>query len=79
MGASSGKESIQREIESELQHIESIKREIESYKTQLAREKGRKDVNLNSIKNIIESKRHRSSEPRIILKGCGNGRRMPDQ
>ena len=57
MGASSGKESIQREIESELQHIESIKREIESYKTQLAREKGRKDVNLNSIKNIIESKK----------------------
>lgn len=57
MGASSGKESIQREIDSELQHIESIKREIEGYKTQLAREKGRKDVNLNSIKNIIESKK----------------------
>ena len=57
MGASSGKESIQREIDSELQHIESIKREIEGYKTRLAREKGRKDVNLNSIKNIIESKK----------------------
>lgn len=57
MGASSGKESIQREIDSQLQHIESIKREIEGYKTQLAREKGRKDVNLNSIKSIIESKK----------------------
>lgn len=57
MGASSGKESIQREIDSELRHIESIKREIEGCKQQLARDRSRKDVNLNSIKSIIESKK----------------------